>query len=132
MSEGNTNFLLNLINALLASHGDTVPFCNHSDMHNKINATTLGEAPWDHFTLKYNGPLPKGVSQENIPTWMTDEHKIWFRNPVTLLENLLANPDFKDKFDYMPYQECSADGSHCFCDFMSGNWSWQQAVRSLT
>ena len=112
MSEGNTDFLLNLINALLTSHGDAVPFRNHFDMHNKIDATTLGKAPWDHFTLKYNGSFPKGVSQENIPTWMTDEHEIWFCNPVTLLENLLTNPDFKDKFDYMPYQECSADGSH--------------------
>ena len=132
MSEGNTDFLLNLINALLASHGDAVPFCNHSDMHNKIDATTLGEAPWDHFTLKYNGPLPEGVSQENIPKWMTDEHEIWFHNPITLLENLLANPDFKDEFDYVPYQEHSADGSHRFHDFMSGNWSWRQVVHSLT
>lgn len=128
MSEGDTDFLLNLINALLASHGDSAPFRNHSDMHNKIDATTLGEAPWDHFTLKYNGPLPEGVSQENIPTWMTDEHEIWFRDPVTLLENLLANPDFKDEFDYVPYQEHAADGSHRFRDFMSGNWSWRQAV----
>ena len=90
MSEGNTNFLLNLINTLLASHGDTAPFLNHSDMHDKIGTTTLGEAPWDHFTLKYNGTLPEGVSQEKIPTWMTDEHEIWFCNPVTFLENLLA------------------------------------------
>ena len=72
----------------------------------------LGEAPWDHFTLNYTGPLPKGVSRENAPGWMTEDHEIWFRNPVTLLENLLANPDFKDEFDYTPYQEYAADGSH--------------------
>ena len=62
MSEGDTDFLLNLINALLASHGDTAPFQNHTDMHNKIDVTPLGEAPWEHVTFKYSGPLPEGTS----------------------------------------------------------------------
>ena len=67
MSQGDTDILLNLINAMLASHGDHAPFKNHSDMHNIIDATTLGKAPWDHFTLSYNGQLstaptrPKGI-----------------------------------------------------------------------
>ena len=99
-----------------------------SNMHEKIDAMTVGEAPWEHFILKYSGPLPKGVSEANIPTWMTNENDVWFHNPVTLLENLLANPDFEDEFDFTPYQECTEDGSHCYCDFMSGNWSWQQVV----
>ena len=67
MLQGNTDILLNIINAMLASHGNHVPFENHSDMHSTINATTLGEAPWDHFMLFYNGPLPKGASREDIP-----------------------------------------------------------------
>ena len=120
------------MNALLTSHGNTTPFHNHSKMHEKIDATTVSEAPWEHFTLKYSGSLPEGVSEVNIPTWMTNENDVWFCNPVTLLENLLANPDFKDEFDYMPYQECTEDGSHHFHDFMSGNWSWQQAVCTFT
>ena len=99
-----------------------------SNMHEKIDAMTVGEAPWEHFILKYSGPLPKGVSEANIPTWMTNENDVWFHNPVTLLENLLANPDFEDEFDFTPYQECTEDGSHCYCDFMSGNWSWRQVV----
>ena len=112
------------MNALLASHSNTTPFHNHSNMHEKFDAMTVGEAPWEHFTLKYSGPLPKGVSEANIPTWMTIENNVWFHNPVTLLENLLANPDCEDEFDYTPSQECTEDGSHRFCDFMSGNWSW--------
>ena len=59
---------------------------------------------------------------------MTDKHEVWFCYPVTLIENLLANPDFKDEFNYTPHQEYAADGLHCFCDFMLGNWSWQQVV----
>ena len=128
MSKGDTNHLLNLINATLATHGGKAPFHNHHDMCDIIDATTIGEAPWKHFKLNYEGPLPDGVSQEDAPAWMTEEHEVWFHDPVTLLENLLANPDFKDEFDYTPYQEYAADGSHCFRDFMSGNWAWQQAV----
>ena len=66
MSQGNTDILLSLINAMLASHGNCAPFENHSDMYSTIDVTTLGEAPWDHFTLSYNGPLPKGTSREEI------------------------------------------------------------------
>ena len=62
---------------------------------------------------------------------MTEEHEVWFHNPVTLLENLLSNPNFKDEFDYTPYQERTVDGSHRFRDFMLRNWSWQQAVGPL-
>ena len=75
MSEGDTNFLLGLINALMASHGEQVPFCNHQDMHNTINTTTLSKAPWKHFTLDYNGPLPNGITLENAPGWMTDDRQ---------------------------------------------------------
>ena len=131
MSEGDMDFLFNLMNTMLAFHSDHAPFHNHSNMHNTIGATTLGEAPWDHFTLTYTGPFPKGVSRDNMPGWMTEDHEIWFCNPVTLLENLLANPDFKDEFNYMLYQEYAADGSHQFCDFMSGDWFWREAVLVL-
>ena len=124
MSEGDMDFLFNLMNAMLASHSNCAPFHNHSNMHNTIDATTLGKAPWDHFTLNYTGPLSKGISRENAPGWMMEDHEIWFHDPVTLLENLLANPNFKDEFNYMPYQEYATDGSHQFCDLMSGNWSW--------
>ena len=128
MSEGNTDFLLNLISAMQASHGGSASFHNHTDMHNTIDVNILGEAPWDYFTLNYTGPLPEGVSPENAPAWMTVDHEIWYHDPVTLIKNLLSNPDFKDEFDYAPYQEHATDGSHQFHDFMSGNWSWQQAV----
>ena len=113
---------------MLAVRGGHVPFHNHHDMHDIINATTISEAPWNHFTLKYEGPLHDSVSQENAPAWMMEEHKIWFCDPVTQLESLLSNPDLKDEFNYTLYQEHTTDGSHHFHDFMSGNWAWQWAV----
>ena len=77
-----------------------------------IDAATVGEASWDHFTLNYNGPLPEGISQEDILRQMTEEHEVWYYDLVTLLENLLSNLDFKDEFDYVLYQECTTDSSH--------------------
>ena len=129
MSEGDTDFLLNLMNGLLVAHGDTAPFWNHADMHSKIDTTTLGDTPWEHFSLNYNGPLPDGIHKDDIPSWITEDHEVWYQDLVTLVENLLTNPDFKDGFNYVPYQEHTPKGSHRFHDFMLGNWAWRQAVR---
>ena len=93
-------------------------------MHSKIGTTTLGDAPWEHFSLNYNGPLPDGIHEDDIPSWMTEDHEVWYRDLVTLVENLLTNPDFKDGFDYVPYQEHTPEGSHRFHDFMLGNWDY--------
>ncbi|KAI9566115.1 hypothetical protein HD554DRAFT_2174824 [Boletus coccyginus] len=38
---------------------------------------------------------------------------------------MLANPDFKDLFDYGPYHEYSVKSDKwCYQDFMSGHWAW--------
>jgi hypothetical protein len=52
---------------------------------------------------------------------MMAENDIWFRDPLTLVQNVLSNPNFKDEFDYAPFQEYDEDGNHWFQDFMSGN-----------
>lgn len=41
---------------------------------------------------------------------------------------MIANPDFVGEFDFMLYQEYSADDQHCFENFMLGDWVWEQAV----
>lgn len=94
-------------------------------MYKTIDATPLGDVPWESFTLQYNGTQPT----ENVPSWMTAEHDIWFRDPRVLVHNILSNATFESGFDYAPFQERAADGTHRFCDFMSGNWAWMQAVR---
>jgi hypothetical protein len=57
---------------------------------------------------------------------MTDE--VWFRDPRSLVRNLLSNPGFDKEFDYAPFQEYDHKGNHQFQDFMSGDWAWKQAV----
>ena len=78
--------------------------------------------------MQYNGTQPPG----DIPLWMQAEYDVWFRDPRTLVHDLLSNPDFKSDFDYAPFQERTADGVHRFQDFMSGNWAWNQAVSHFT
>lgn len=124
MSGGDIDFIFNLWAASLAVHDDVPPFANHTDMYNVIDATPLGDVPWESFSLQYNGVRP----EDEVPSWMTAEYDVWFRDPRTLVHNLISNPDFKDGFDYAPLQEYSADGAHRFQDFMSGDWAWKQAV----
>ncbi|KAG0693036.1 hypothetical protein DFH29DRAFT_881788 [Suillus ampliporus] len=58
---------------------------------------------------------------------MTSKYDVWFGDPQ-LMQNILSNPDSKDKFDYAPLQEYdTSNGAYCFQDFMSGNWCWKQA-----
>ncbi|KAG1840400.1 hypothetical protein C8R48DRAFT_751327 [Suillus tomentosus] len=89
-----------------------------------IDATPLGDVAWESFSLKYNGDKPAG----ECPLWMEQSHEVWFRDPHTVVKNMLANPDFKGGIDYMPYREFQEKDEQCrYKDFMSGDWAWQQA-----
>ena len=125
MSAGDIDVLLKLWAASLAKHKDSPPFESQADLYNTIDSTLLGDVNWESFSLRYNGELPEG----DIPSWMKAEHDVWFRDPQTLVKNLLANPDFDGEFDYSPVQEYDTAGNHRFQDFMSGDWAWKQAVR---
>jgi hypothetical protein len=124
MSGGHIDTLLKLWAVSLAPHGDSPPFKSHDDMYDTIDSTALGDVNWESFSLRYNGDLPDG----EVPSWMRAEHDVWFRDPRKLVENLLANPDFNNEFDYSPVQEYDAEGNHRFQNFMSGDWAWKHAV----
>ncbi|KAF8240452.1 hypothetical protein L208DRAFT_1233105 [Tricholoma matsutake] len=124
MSTGNIDLLLSLWAASLAIHGNEPPFSKATELYNTIDSTPLGDVTWESFTLQYNGP--QLVKNTPPAPWMQAEYNVWFRNPHTLVHNLLSNPDFKSGFDYMPYQEHMTTGIHRFQDFMSGNWAWNQ------
>lgn len=124
MSAGDINFILGLWAASLAIHNDEPPFSNTTYLYNTIDSTPLGDLAWESFSLQYNRTQPAS----NIPSWMQAEYDVWFRDPRTLVQNLLSNPDFKSDFDYAPFQEYTTDGVHHFRDFMSANWAWHQAV----
>ena len=125
MSAGNIDELLGLWEATLAPTGADPLFTSHKDVYSTIDSTPLGDCPWETFSLQYNGEKP---THNTAPSWMTASHDAWFRNPRTLVQNLIANPDFNGGFDYAPLQEYDTNGNHQFQNYMSGNWSWKQAV----
>lgn len=116
---------MNAFAAFALSKGVAVnpPFSNHKDMYRVIDATVLGDAPWSLFSASYTGPVPT----ENPPPWMKAEYDVWFRNPKTVLQNMLTNSDFKDEFNVAPYEE-TRNGVRQYTNLMSGNWAWRQAV----
>jgi hypothetical protein len=124
MSASGINFILGLWAASHAVHSAEPIFSSVGELYNTIDSTPLGDVPWESVGLYYEGARPV----DNIPPWMTAEYSVWFRDPRALVHNILSNPDFESGFDYAPFQERTVDGVHRFCDFMSANWPWTQAV----
>ncbi|KAG2755597.1 hypothetical protein P692DRAFT_201801024 [Suillus brevipes Sb2] len=124
MSAGDIDKILHLWGVTLAVHNDNPPFADHRDLYKTIDATPLGDVAWQSFSLQYNGDKPSG----QCPLWMEQSHEVWFRDPHTVVKNMLANPDFKNSIDYVPYREFEEKGEQRrYKDFMSGDWAWQQA-----
>ena len=124
MSAGNIDELMELWAATVAKHDDDAPFVNHRDLYAKIDAINLGHSiPWQSFTVSYDGEIPT-----QPPDWMTKTYEVHYRDPRKVIHALLSNPDFKDEFEYAPFQEVD-DGKRRYCDFMLGDWCWKQAVR---
>ncbi|KAG1867189.1 hypothetical protein DFJ58DRAFT_714439 [Suillus subalutaceus] len=121
MSTKQIDTLLDLWAATLIRHDDAPPFANHKDMHAAINATPVGDVPWKSFMMCYNGIKP----QDNIPPWMTTKYDVWCRDPLELVCNMLANPDFDGEIEVSPYCDYTTDNKQYW--IMSGDWAWKQA-----
>ena len=124
MSAGDIDSLFDVWKTTLVH--DDLPFRNHTDLYHTIDSTPLGDLPWEHFIITYGATLPDG---EERSEWMDAEFEVWFRDPKQLVENMIGNPDFDGEFDCTPFQEYDTNNNHRFCNFMSGNWVWKQAVR---
>jgi len=116
--------------ATTVTSGDKVPFANHEDLYNTIDATTLGDTTWESFSVKYTGEKPD-IPDEDLPPWMLADYDVWFRNPQTIFDNQFANPDFIDEIDYSTKEVFGQCGRREFEDVMSGNWAWDQSVLYL-
>lgn len=122
------NVVLELWQAsMLLAHEDlteeNAPFSDAKDMLSTIDSIEVGDAPWMSFVCERSAELP-----EDAPDWMTHNYEVWYRDPVKTVENMLANPDFKDEFDFVPYLDYDKGNVRRYCDFFSGNWAWDQAV----
>ncbi|CDO70545.1 hypothetical protein BN946_scf184573.g13 [Trametes cinnabarina] len=103
--------------------GQEPPFAGRVHMYDTFDGIPVGEAPWDHFSISFNGTPPPGP----LPSWMIREYEVFFRDPRKVLHNQIGNPDFKDDFDYVPKRMYNDTGKRKYKDFMSGEWVWAQA-----
>ncbi|KAF8871508.1 hypothetical protein BD779DRAFT_1453918 [Infundibulicybe gibba] len=120
MSAGNIDYLMELWALSMLKHNDTGPFKDFEHMYAAIDSSRLGDAPWKCFTTGYSGEIT-----ENSPSWKRAEYEVWYRDPDTVIKNMLDNPDFDGQFDYTPYVSVGKDGQRRWNDFMSGNYAWK-------
>ncbi len=127
MSAPNIDALLDIWAAQVFKHSDHPPFANHQDLYDTMDVTPLADVRWQSFTAEYQGEKP----DNNVPPWMNAKYDVWFRDPLTVVRELVGNPDFDGEFDYTPYCEFEPNGERRFQDFFSGDWAWSQAVRLI-
>ncbi|KAG1760301.1 hypothetical protein EDD22DRAFT_980688 [Suillus occidentalis] len=124
MSNKASDILFDLMAAQLLKHNDSPPFADHKDLHKVIDATQLGNVPWQCLSVQYAGERP----EHDTPLWMGKDYEVWYRDPRVMAHNMLANTTYKGEIDYAPFREYdSSDNTRRWKDFMSGDWAWQQA-----
>jgi len=65
----------------------------------------------------------------NPPSWMQQPYEVWYRDVREVVHQILGNPSYPDEMDLRPFREFSSEGDQRqYCDFMSGDWVWDQAV----
>ncbi|KAG1821798.1 uncharacterized protein BJ212DRAFT_1477638 [Suillus subaureus] len=125
MSAPNINTLLDLWATLLLKHHDHPPFADHKDLYKTIDNILIGGVNWQSFNIQYSGDKP---AEPDVPLWMSEWFDVWYHDPHEVAQNILANPDYVNEFNYRPFHEFSVDKDEChFQDFMSADWAWQQA-----
>ncbi|KAJ6604084.1 hypothetical protein B0H10DRAFT_2314283 [Mycena sp. CBHHK59/15] len=125
MSSKNIDYLLELWALSLMKHEDLGPFQSYEDLYKTIDATKLGDAPWQCFQTE---PLAVG---DDAPAWARQSYEIWYRDPDEVIANMLDNPDFDGAFDTAPYVHLDSEGKRRWHDFMSANFAWRHSVSFL-
>ncbi|KAI0314791.1 hypothetical protein OF83DRAFT_1165069 [Amylostereum chailletii] len=121
LSAPDIDWLLELWAFDMARHNDTGPFSSVADVYETIDRIEDGDAPWKCFATSFQGEIG-----EEAPQWKKETYHVWYRDPDTVICNMLDNPDFKDLFDYSPYVFMDASGHRRWNNFMSGNFAWRQ------
>jgi hypothetical protein len=127
ISAGDVDTLLNIMER---SSAGNVPFSKHTDLYAAIDELTVGDVPWQSFTVAYSGELSDDVDGAQ-PKWMSDMHEVFYRDPHPIVHGMLTNQDYEGGMDFGPYRVFDKDGTRVYEHMMSGDWAWEQAVRSL-
>ncbi|KAL0568424.1 hypothetical protein V5O48_013559 [Marasmius crinis-equi] len=128
MSQANVNELLDLwaldIHNRCNDTDSSAPFSNQRELLETIDSIKSGSAPWKCLeTTPAGDPL-----EQATPEWKKASYQVWYRDPDTVVTNILANPDFAKEFDPAPYVQVGVDGQRQLSDFMSGNYTFRHAT----
>jgi hypothetical protein len=124
-SAGEIDHLLELWLAQCVLTGGEPPFRGVEELYSAIDSIKVGDANWQTFSVKYTGPI-----DANSPSWMKETYVVHHRNPLKVLANQVGNPDFDGKFDYVAYEEYTAQGQRRWSNIMSGHWAKKKLVSS--
>ncbi|KAH9910467.1 uncharacterized protein BXZ73DRAFT_108958 [Epithele typhae] len=108
---------------VLDGHEDYDPFPQSKpDIEDLIDAIPYGEVPWRTLLVRY-----RGVVGPDSPSWKRQIFKLHTRDSLRSVETLAGNPEFKDQFDYVPYEEYTGPNCRRVCNLMSGQWAFNKA-----
>ena len=93
MPAGQVDDLLEIITVMNAMTGREGPFTTHKDLYSTINATNLGDAPWSHFNLNY-----QGKKSANPSLWQTEDFCYLVCYDVLDTQSLAAMQDALNHF----------------------------------
>ncbi|KAH7911539.1 hypothetical protein BJ138DRAFT_1237425 [Hygrophoropsis aurantiaca] len=121
MSAPNIDYLMELWAFEVAKLDGSSPFVSHRDAYQIIDSIRSGDVPWQCLSVDPPDNLPP-----DAPTWKRSQYQVWFRDPDTVIKNMLDNPDFDGQFDYAPYVYTDSNDKRRWTDIMSGNFAWRQ------
>lgn len=102
------------------------PFDNKQELYDAIDSIKNGDVPWESFNINF-----ADAAEGETTSWKLTEYPVFFRDPRKVLHNQLSNRDFSKEMDYAPKVVNDKSDTRRYCDFMSGQWAWRQAVRCL-
>ena len=109
--------LLNMWQASILKHGESIPWTNAQDLYNTIDLIQLGDSCWKVHKISYQGPCPP-----NIPLkWMTETYELCTCDSQLILHNQLASSEFKGKTNFVLYQQFNGKGKCIWSNLMSAN-----------
>ena len=125
MPAGRLDDLMDIFAALDTS--GTPPFANHKELYDCIDAINP-ERTWQCISVTHADANTFVDGDPSVPAWKKATYDMWIRDPKTLIQKQLSNPEIKDFIDYAPCQVFGDNHQRVWSDFMTGNWAWEQCV----
>ncbi|EJD45508.1 hypothetical protein AURDEDRAFT_64485, partial [Auricularia subglabra TFB-10046 SS5] len=121
LSHGEIDKLLKL----RKTQGMNVSFKNSREYFKRIDSLPRGRE-WMLKRLKLRGDL---LDAQGKP--LIEKLELWFRNPVEIISDLLANPAFADRIDFEPVRVWLDElkTKRVYGEANTGNWWWELQKR---